>query len=172
MAGFELNPVAPSDKGKCQEVLLCRIILSRTLTRYLFFFNHRSSGRLSGRTTRPLHRHSSSLLMASTAKSVNPDRGRKASKRGSFPKRTIVPGWNVRPKGVFAHFCVFPLIVLFPCSSLGIFSRFRVTFTVFGDAAVFVGRVLRGAIGSRIFRSSDVRHRSETLSHIYFGHYI
>ena len=79
---------------------------------------------------------------------------------------------NVRPKGVFAHFCVFPLIVLFPCSSLGIFSRFRVTFTVFGEAAVFVGRVLRGAIGSRIFRSSDVRHRSETLSHIYLGHYI
>ena len=80
--------------------------------------------------------------------------------------------WNVRPKGVFAHFCVFPLVFLFPYSSLGIFSRFRVTFTVFGEAAVFVGRVLRGAIGSRIFRSSDVRHRSETLSHIYFGHYI
>ena len=36
MAGFESNPVAPSDKGKCQEMLLCRINLSRTLTRYLF----------------------------------------------------------------------------------------------------------------------------------------
>ena len=80
--------------------------------------------------------------------------------------------WNVRPKGVFAHFCVFPLIVLFPCAFLGIFSRFDVTFTFLDDAAVFVWRVSRGAIYSRAFWSSDVRHRSETLSHVYLGHYI
>ena len=40
------------------------------------------------------------------------------------------------------------------------------------DAAVFVGRVLRGAICSRAFQSLHMRHRIETLSHINFGHYI